>query len=194
MASPTKAWNYPRSHLLFWVIVGAALAGDLASKWAVFRHLPDGEAVTVVSGFLEFKTVHNRGAVFGLGKGHRWVFVVATFVAMFFLLHLFAKSRANQRFLHGLLALSLSGALGNLYDRVMHGVVRDFIHITAEIHSIPLWPAVFNVADIALVIGIGVLLAGWTFNFLEVQGVRASAEQTDTCGQSHENTERVDRS
>jgi len=210
VALPTQAWQYRRAHVFFWAMVLVVLAGDLASKWWAFNYLPApastapvatnglvvGRTMTIVPGLLEFKTVLNRGAVFGLGKGGRWVFIIATFLATGFLLQLFAKSRANQRFLHSLLALSVGGAFGNLYDRLVHQVVRDFIHITAEIGSVPVWPAVFNVADIALVIGIGMLLVGWTFGYLKLDTVRPPARDDAANGRyegTDDRSQHVDR-
>jgi len=203
VALPTKAWHYRRAHVFFWTAVIIVLAADLASKWWAFNYLPlqpttspahyasqpTARAMTIIPGLLEFKTTLNEGAVFGLGKGLRWIFVAATFIAMWFLFRLFATSRANQWFLHTLIALSVAGALGNLYDRLVYGVVRDFIHITARIGPFDVWPAIFNLADAALVIGIGLLMAGWVFGYLDMERADPypadTPDATDTRERSH---------
>ena len=76
--------------------------------------------------------------------------------------YVFASSRAAQRWLHIWCGLVMAGALGNLYDRIFFGYVRDMIHFTGSIEiggrSIG-WPYVFNVADVYLVVGV-VAVAG----------------------------------
>ena len=58
------------------------------------------------------------------------------------------------------LALILGGALGNLYDRMMFEAVRDLFRM---LPTTPLWPWIFNLADAALMIGVGLwLLSSWT--------------------------------
>ncbi|NJS15352.1 MAG: hypothetical protein HC788_13065, partial [Sphingopyxis sp.] len=68
------------------------------------------------------------------------------------------------------LGLVLAGALGNLYDRVVYGAVRDMLHMFPGV-ELPfgwtwpnglrdVWPWVFNGADVSLLVGVGVLLMG----------------------------------
>jgi len=63
------------------------------------------------------------------------------------------KARPEQKVLHWALALVAGGAVGNLIDRIYFGVVTDFILWRYEIHE---WP-VFNVADVVLVVGVGLM-------------------------------------
>jgi signal peptidase II len=184
----SRAWLSGRAQKIFWFTVIVILAIDLVSKWAAFEYI-NGEAskpetiepIVVLPGFLEFTKVLNPGAVFGMGKGGGLLFIVATLVAVGFLLQLFAKSRPDQRAVHILLAMSLGGALGNLYDRAIFSRVRDMIHISTEIVGIPVWPWVFNVADVALVVGIGVLLLGWTFGVLELPACSSCKKTSSDC-------------
>jgi len=131
--------------------------------------IPDHPAVVVVPRVLEFKLVLNPGAVFGAGAGARWFFVGFTLVAMGFAAWMFAAwSDVRDRVLHIGIALIVAGGLGNLFDRVVFGCVRDFIHPFPNI-PIPfglswpgggneLWPYVSNVADKSLLIGIALVL------------------------------------
>jgi signal peptidase II len=63
------------------------------------------------------------------------------------------KARPNQKILHWALALVAGGAVGNLIDRIYYGVVTDFVLWRYNDHE---WP-VFNVADVVLVIGVGLM-------------------------------------
>jgi len=198
-----RAWTDGGTQKFFWLVVAVVLVLDLSSKWCAFRFIEtigdvpeEKHGVVIVQNVLEFKKTTNRGAALGLGQGGTWVFVIATFVAVGFIVQLFAKSRSEQRVLHLLLAMSLGGALGNLYDRLVFGYVRDFIAITAEIREIPVWPWVFNIADVALVVGIGLLLVGWTFGKLDLQYARqepSGGEREGKC-ETVDEVEQVDRS
>ncbi len=137
------------------------LAIDLASKAWAFSVMKLGEAITVIPGWLEFRTMYNRGAVFGFGKGGRWVFILASVLAVIFVLQLFARTKPHQRFVHIFLAFVLAGAAGNTYDRIVYHKVRDFIEITLTIKGLAVWPYVFNFADVILVVGVGLLMIGW---------------------------------
>lgn len=211
-----RAWPCRRAHMFFWIAVIVVLAADLGTKWGAFKYIErhpekvqpgqtqqqpqdETEIVEVIPGLLGFVTLRNEGAVFGMGQGKRWLFVGATFVALGFLLQLFAKSRSDQRLLHFLLAMSMGGALGNLYDRIVYAHVRDFILITARIPTrfgnLPVWPWVFNIADVALVLGIGILLVGWMFGRFDLQcGCGTVSKDDKECERIDEKSGAVERS
>jgi len=158
------AYKSASAELTFWVLVLIVVAADLGSKHWAFEALSDGAARVVLPGWLQFRTLQNTGAVFGMGKGRIGFFVVASFIAMGFVFYLFAHSAPHQRFLQGMLALIMGGAAGNMYDRLAFGYVRDFIEITATIGRFPIWQWVFNVADSALVVGVLGIVLGWLIN------------------------------
>src|ERR1700759_2089845 len=106
-------------------IVGLAL--DLIVKVLAVRRLGDGDVFDAIPGWLGFKFTVNRGAVFGLGAGQRLLSIAASTIAIAFLTWLFATSR-NQRLYQILLGLLLAGVLGNMYDRILFGYVRDMIY------------------------------------------------------------------
>ncbi|MFI5377865.1 MAG: signal peptidase II [Tepidisphaerales bacterium] len=143
-------------------IVGVLL--DLWSKQAAYEKLAlwmDGRfngsrnAVQFIPGWLHFEVTKNEGAVFGLGQGHRMVFLTVSVGAITFLTYLFANSR-RQRVYEFVLGMLLAGVLGNMYDRIVFGYVRDMIH------ALPQWPTlfpwIFNVADVLLCTGVGLML------------------------------------
>src|SRR6266550_4761027 len=73
--------------------------------------------------------------------------------AVFGMIWMLKKARNDQRILHWALALVAGGAVGNLIDRIYYGVVTDFILWHYKHHE---WP-VFNVADVVLVVGVGLM-------------------------------------
>lgn len=135
----------------------------------VRRLVPPHEPVTVAPHLLEFRLVLNPGAVFGMGPGRRWFFVGFSIVAVAMGLWAFARwTRPRDRWAHVGLGLIFSGAIGNLYDRVRFGVVRDFLHPLPGVNlpfgwawpsgAREVWPWVSNVADAALLAGIAILV------------------------------------
>ena len=89
-----------------------------------------------IPGWLHFHCTANEGAVFGIGQGNRWLFVIVSVLAIAFLTYLFATS-GRQRFYQVVLGMLLAGVLGNMYDRIFHGFVRDMIWIFPQKR----WPA-----------------------------------------------------
>ncbi|MCP3902988.1 MAG: signal peptidase II [Planctomycetes bacterium] len=131
--------------------------------------LPAHEPVIVASRILGLHLTVNEGAVFGLGRGGRWIFVLFSFVATAVIIHVFLRSPPRARVLHIALGAVLAGAMGNLYDRLRFGVVRDMLWLFPDV-KLPfglrwpdgadgLYPWIFNVADVCLVGGLLVLMA-----------------------------------
>ena len=115
-----------------------------------------------IPGWLHFHVTTNEGAVFGLGRGQRPLFVVVSIVAIVVLTSLFAKSD-GRRFYQLLLGMLLGGVLGNMYDRITLGYVRDMIYALPGWNNplrgyFPNWqtifPWIFNVADSLLCVGV----------------------------------------
>jgi lipoprotein signal peptidase len=99
----------------------------------------------------------NHGALFGLGQGKKasanWFFAgVSIAAALAILVWGTRKGPAREKWLCMALGLILGGTIGNLYDRLVFGGVRDFLYF----YYVE-WP-VFNVADCCLVVGAGLLL------------------------------------
>jgi len=98
-------------------LAAAALALDLWSKHWIFANMERGEVRQAIPSVLSFQQSINPGALFGFGPGLVWVFIIASFVALGFVLYLFISSSPERRFLHLALSCILAGSLGNLYDR-----------------------------------------------------------------------------
>ncbi len=185
------AWRSPRAWVVLTTMAVLGLAIDLWTKvWAfktvagspvvvnreevlssgwLGRLIPQHDPVTVIPSILDFTLVLNPGAVFGMGAGKRWFFVVFTGAALAFGLMLFARwTKRSDTWAHISVALLLAGGLGNLYDRLVFGCVRDFIHPLPGVRlpfgirwpggGNEVWPWVSNVADLWLIVGIGILV------------------------------------
>jgi signal peptidase II len=133
----------------------ARLAAQVSVDEAGLAHVVSHPPIKFIPGWIEFEVTANQGAVFGIGQGQRGLFVLVAVLAVAFLLWLFATS-GRQWFFQILLGAVAAGVLGNLYDRVVFGYVRDMIH------ALPQWPHlfpwIFNVADSLLCVGISLML------------------------------------
>jgi len=122
----------------------------------------------VVPKVLRLRLMLNTGAVFGIGKNQQMLFAIVSVVAVGVIGFVFVRSPAGARWLHACLGLILAGALGNLYDRMRYNAVRDMFELFPDVDlpfglSWPggargLYPWIFNIADVALVVGVGVML------------------------------------
>ena len=124
---------------------------------AVVPPLCGGAAVTVIDGYWDWRLSMNHGSAFGLFANSpqiaRWFLSLVGIGAVIAMFIMMKKSREDQTILHWALALVVGGAVGNLLDRMYFGVVTDFVlwHYHAKE-----WP-VFNVADVVLVVGVGLM-------------------------------------
>ena len=131
---------------------------DLVSKRWALDVLAGGRQIDLLGGLLPLTLAYNKGAAFGLSVGNdsRWLFVPVTLVALVLMGLLYRQAAPRDVLRLSALALVVSGAVGNLYDRVRwaNGVV-DFIGPV----NLGFWHfPIFNVADISITCG-AILLA-----------------------------------
>jgi signal peptidase II len=130
------------------------IIADQITKQIFWRSFTVGQSVDVIDGLFRITLVRNPGAAFGVFQGGRVVFVVASVVAIVFIILVARKLSPAERYKRFLLGLILGGAIGNLIDRVYAGEVIDFLEIGIKNH----WWPVFNVADMGVSIGAALLL------------------------------------
>ena len=136
------------------------MALDQWSKHAVVASLEYGELRPVTS-FFNLVRAHNPGAAFSFLEGasgwQRWLFALIAVGVSGVLVAWLRRLPAGARLLPAALALIIGGALGNLVDRIRYGYVIDFIDFQATWENLPHhWPT-FNVADIAICIGVALM-------------------------------------
>jgi signal peptidase II len=112
----------------------------------------------VIPGLFNLVHVRNTGGAFGIFGGEKgglgsYLFVAVSIIAIGSILFLFVKTREDEKTLSLSFSLVLSGAIGNLIDRLWYGEVVDFLDFYLLSYH---WPA-FNVADSAICFGIGLI-------------------------------------
>ena len=131
------------------IIVGV-FALDRGSKFLVGLGYRNGHPIFFRTGFFSLRYIKNSGGAFGLFPRRSFLFLGITLIAVGMLAYLLFFSNLRHTVTKLGLALLLGGSLGNLVDRILSGAVVDFIRI---------WKApIFNVADIAIVGGAGLVL------------------------------------
>jgi signal peptidase II len=134
------------------------LGADQATKIWARAALMSKPAITLIDDYLLFAYHENEGVAFSLGATlpyRRVLLVVLGLAVLVFVWHTVRKLERRQGVANVAFALVAGGALGNIIDRIWLGRVIDFIvmHWRHKYY----WPA-YNVADIALVVGVGLLL------------------------------------
>jgi len=148
---------------LFLAIVSVLTLGiDLGSKQWAEKTLDLRPPMVVIDKYVDFILARNKGGAWGLLQTtselvRRPFFLLVSALAIGFIVTLYSRLQPRQRALKWGLPLVLGGALGNVFDRIHYGWVIDFIdvHVTSkgiEHH----WPT-FNVADIAICLGVALM-------------------------------------
>lgn len=136
----------------FFTMTFFILAGDQLSKIWVVQHFKPGESYPVIEKIFHLTYVRNPGAAFGILAFRTSFFIIVSLLMIFLIIYgerLFPRGNTS---LHFGMSLLLGGAAGNLIDRIRYGYVVDFLDFR-------IWP-VFNVADVALVLGVIILFYG----------------------------------
>jgi signal peptidase II len=158
-----------RALLLLALLAAAVYGADQGAKYLITQNLELGDTVPVLGEFLQLHYVANSGAAFSLASGFTWILsIVAAGVVVFIVI--FAP-RIRSLGWATMFGLVLGGAIGNLTDRLFRppgfgvGHVVDFVQVAG-------FPAIFNVADSAIVISMGLFL------ILSLRGVGLDGTRT----------------
>jgi len=143
-------------YLILLTVTPLILIVDQLTKLYIDGTMKLYQSIPVIDGLFSITYLRNRGAAFSFLSEASWrlpFFLIATVIAVIAILVAFRKLRDDQRFAAVSLTLILSGAVGNLIDRVRLGEVIDFLDVYWKSHH---WPA-FNVADSAICVGVALL-------------------------------------
>jgi signal peptidase II len=190
-----------RSPVALLCFAGTAVVGvvvDLWSKAAAVEHLKGGGVIRFIPRLVQFEYTENHGAVFGLGQGQQALFLVVSVAAIAFLVWLFATS-GRSRFYQLVLGMLLAGVIGNMYDRLTFGYVRDMIHGLPNVYwpewvvrmmpaawrppigqTMEVFPWIFNVADSLLCVGVFLMIV---YSFVSERQRKRLTEMAEAAGQ-----------
>lgn len=154
-----------RSYIGLILLAGLIVLADQLTKWLIVSRMGLFDSIPVIPGFFNITYIHNTGAAFGLlaGSTASWrpyFFIGIALLALGFIAFAFRRFQDRGWFYFFAFGAIAGGAVGNLIDRVRYGSVVDFLDFYVGRYH---WPA-FNVADTAIVIGVGLFLLA---NFLE---------------------------
>lgn len=135
------------------VILGLIL--DRAAKIWALNYLSQVNEISIIKGFFAFSYLENRGAAFGILQNKLIFLTIITLLIMGGIVFYLIKYKPVSKLIRISLSLILSGAIGNLIDRVWYKYVVDFILVHYK--NIYYFPT-FNVADMLVVIGTGLLI------------------------------------
>lgn len=159
------------SYILAVVVGIAVLIVDQYTKILVAANFELGQSTEFIKGVIDFTYIHNTGGAWGMLSGYTWFLVSVTLIIMLVCIALLMRYGVKNKLIFWALVLVLAGGVGNMIDRIFRGgEVIDFLHF-AFFKSFP----VFNIADIAIVIGAGLLMLYFIKGMLDDTKAKKSA-------------------
>lgn len=150
-----------RNKIIVLVVLSVAiLALDLITKYVICGMFAENEGITAIPYLFNIIVVHNEGAAWGILSGNQIGLIILSILLFAFLVWYFVKEKKKSWLLVVSMAFIYGGCIGNLFDRIVFGYVRDFIQF-AFWQSFP----IFNFADVFLTVGV-ILFAIYLIIFL----------------------------
>ena len=132
--------------MIYELIILLLVGIDQLSKILALKYLKSVESIPIIQNMFHLTYVENRGAAFGMLQNNQIVFIIVALLASIYGLYYLHTKKINTLGKVSIL-LIISGALGNLIDRVRLGFVVDYFDFRI------IWEYVFNIADIFVVLG-----------------------------------------
>ncbi len=175
------------------LVVATALAvylADQGTKVLVTENLRIGESVPAVGELLKLTYVTNSGAAFSIASGFTWILSILAAIVVVAIIWFARRIRIRSRAWAVMLGLVLGGAVGNLTDRLLRppgfgrGEVVDFLQLWG-------FPAIFNLADVAVCAGVGVFLV-LTLRGIHLDGTRGHERDPEPAAEPSDPAEPAD--
>lgn len=147
-------------YLTLLAAAGTIIFFDQMSKFYIRQILSPGDSLPIVKGIFHLTYLSNPGGAFGILPIYPFLLIVSLMTIG--LIIFYSRKVQPKSIVQGMsLGFVLGGAVGNLIDRLSWGRVIDFLDFR-------IWP-VFNLADSAIVIGSGMLIAFWLKELLKIK-------------------------
>jgi len=154
-----------KRNIIIFIIIIFIFILDLLTKNYALDYLMHNHPLSI-NNFLNLTLAFNHGAAFSFlseaGGWQRWFFIIFSFIVILIIAYITASDE-NSPYIA--FSFVIGGALGNLNDRIIHGYVIDFI----EFHYENLYWPIFNFADVAISIGVILLLYSMFLNKKEIK-------------------------
>ncbi len=171
----------PFQNKYFLIIFGAlpCLALDQLTKFWVTSSVRPDHSIPILDGFFHITLKFNPGAAFGLFRGQPLPFFLSvSFFAVSFILYFIFRIDPARLRLATALSFIFGGALGNISDRIRLGAVVDFLDLH---YQETVWPT-FNVADVAIVVGVALFIRDMAKNGMSYEARTAPTENESNVG------------
>ena len=133
------------------LLVIAIVTCDQLSKYAIRSLFNVNESVSVIGDFFELRYIQNDGAAFSSFAGKQAFLIAVSIIAIIGAAFFLRKMKSEGAMFKVALLCIIAGGIGNLIDRFFLGYVTDML-------SFSIFPPVFNIADIAVCLGCGILI------------------------------------
>ncbi len=140
-----------KKYLIISIIIFVLVLIDQLIKSYIVSHFELNGSLIIIKDFLKFTYIRNNGISFGILSNQQLLIIIFTFIIILYIIKELIGNLKDKLFISSCI-LILSGAFGNLIDRIFRGYVIDFISFTLINREM----AIFNIADI--LISFGVLL------------------------------------
>jgi signal peptidase II len=148
--------------IVFWVLFVLLIVADQFVKlWSREHFLREGQAMTVIPNVFDLTLTYNKGIAFGMFQGFGGLLAPVAVAIAAGATYYSMKHREESPWVHTAMALLASGALGNLYDRIVNGKVTDMFHFRA--FEFP----VFNLADSCITVAAVILIIRWSWEWMQ---------------------------
>ncbi|OOQ58171.1 signal peptidase II [Mucilaginibacter pedocola] len=152
-------WKALYRAVIILFILALNIGCDQVSKSIVRKKMSYDEPISFIQNHFTLIKIENTGAFLSVGDNlpNPYRFILLTLLPVLSLLagtiFMLTQKNFSRLILAGLICI-IGGGIGNIYDRIAHGSVTDFMHIRFGIFQ----TGIFNVADVSIMVGIGLIL------------------------------------